>query len=150
MNRSLYTVRVTELDAAWTTPTLVQSPVVSACETLDWKTLASTSFHPEPVRTDRSLCSAPDSPQRLTLCLLPQASGCVVLPLFSLHPRLNPFPRPVSFIQQSTHSPCVPPPSMVGSHSLLCFTLESPTLPHLDDTMPSHRRSNGTSTLEAF
>lgn len=141
---------MTELDSAWTTPTLVQSAVISACKTLDCKTLASTSFHPEPVRSDRSFSSTPDNPQQLTLCLLTQASGCVVLPLFSLHPHLSPFAPPVSFIQQSTHSPCVPPPFMVDSHSLLCFTLESPTLPHLDDTMPSHHRSNGISKLEAF
>lgn len=115
-NRSLYTVHVTELDSAWTTPTLVQSAMISAC-----KTLASTSSHPEPVWTDRSLCSTPSNPQRLTLCLLTQASGCVVLPLFSLQPHLSPFPYPVSFIQQITGSPRVPPPFTVGFSQFAAF-----------------------------
>lgn len=120
-NRSLYTIHVTELDSAWTTPTLIQSAMISAC-----KTLASTSSHPEPVRTDRSLCSTPNNPPRLTLCLLTQASGCVVLPLFSLQPHLSPFPCPVSFIQQITRSPRVPPPFTVGFSQFAVFRSGKP------------------------
>lgn len=90
--------------------------MISAC-----KTLASTSSHPEPVRTDRSLCSTPSSPQRLTLCLLTQASGCVVVPLFSLHPHRSPFPHPVSFIQQITRSPRVPSPFTVAFSQFAVF-----------------------------